>query len=59
MTARGPLGMGPIAPWPFDRLYSGFDSGLVLANASNSIRHSAERHIGWIRDELRDPDERV
>lgn len=51
--------MGSIAPWPFDRLYSGFDSGLVLANASNSIRHSAERHIGWIRDELRDPDERV
>lgn len=47
-----------IAPWPFDRLYSGFHPGLIRSGASDAVAHSAGRHIGWIHDDLRDPDER-
>ncbi len=62
---RLPLGPRPvtrimdaIAPYPFDRVYSGFDPGLIAAGATEAVTYSAQRHIGWIRDELRDPDER-
>ena len=47
-----------IEPWPFDRLYSGFAPGLIESDASTAVRFSAERYIGWLRDEIRDPDER-
>jgi glyoxylase-like metal-dependent hydrolase (beta-lactamase superfamily II) len=50
--------VGAIAPWPFDRLYSGFSPGLIDASASDAVRFSAERYIGWLRDDIRDPDER-
>ena len=48
-----------IAPYPFDRLYSGFDPGLIANGADAAVRESAARYIGWIRDERRDPDERI
>lgn len=48
-----------IEPWPFDRLYSGFHPGLIETDAHAAVRRSAERYIGWIRDEIRDPDEDV
>ncbi|MBA3377978.1 MAG: hydrolase [Chloroflexia bacterium] len=48
-----------IEPWPFDRLYSGFHPDLIETDAHAAVSRSAERYIGWIRDELRDPDERT
>ncbi|MEJ7902428.1 MAG: hypothetical protein WKF63_11325 [Thermomicrobiales bacterium] len=48
-----------LAPWPFDRLYSGFDPGLIETDAHPAVTRSAERYIGWIRDDLRDPDEQA
>jgi len=48
-----------IAPWPFDRLYSGFHPGLIATDAHSAVQRSAERYIGWIRDDIRDPDERT
>jgi glyoxylase-like metal-dependent hydrolase (beta-lactamase superfamily II) len=47
-----------VAPLAFDRLYSGFDPGLIATNASEAVQYSANRYIGWINDELRDPDDR-
>ncbi|MBA2468990.1 MAG: hydrolase [Chloroflexia bacterium] len=46
-----------IAPWPYDRLYSGFHPGLIETDASKAVQRSAERYIGWLRDDIRDPDE--
>jgi len=48
-----------IEPYLFDRLYSGFDPGLIAHGADAAVRRSAARYIGWIRDERRDPDERI
>jgi len=48
-----------ISPWPFDRLYSGFAPGLIASGASEAVTYSARRHIGWISEEFRDPDERT
>lgn len=63
---RLPLGPRPIgrildaiAPYPYDRVYSGFDPGLIATGAADAVRYSAERHIGWVRDELHDPDARA
>jgi hypothetical protein len=42
----------------YDRIYSGFDA-MIAAGAAEAVRFSAERYIGWIRDEIRDPDERI
>lgn len=47
-----------LAPWPFDRLYSGFHPGPIESGAREAVQYSARRHIGWIRDDLRDADER-
>lgn len=44
-----------VEPWPYDRIYSGFDPGQIAEDAANRVRYSAERHIGWINDDLRDP----
>ncbi len=46
-----------LAPWPFDRSYTGFAPGVIEHGASNAVRASAERYIGWLRDDFRDPDE--
>jgi hypothetical protein len=63
---RLPLGERPVRKivdtierYPWDRLYSGFAPGVIAEDAQEKVRRSAERHIGWIRDELRDPDERA
>lgn len=40
----------------FDRIYGGF-RGVVEKDAKTLLRTSAERYIGWLRDEIRDPDE--
>ena len=48
-----------IAPYPFDRLDSGFHPGVIERKAGEAVRLSAERYMGWIRDERRDPDERI
>ncbi len=48
-----------LKPWPFDRLYSCFHPGLIDTDAHAAVTRSAARYIGWIRDDLRDPDERA
>lgn len=40
---------------PYDRLYSAF--GAIPAGAEEVVARSAQRFIGWMRDEIRDPDE--
>ncbi len=63
---RLPLGPRPverimdaIAPYPYDRVYSGFEPGLLETGATEAVRYSADRHIGWVRDELHDPADRT
>jgi hypothetical protein len=46
-----------VAPWSFDRIYGGFDGELLASGAAEAVRASAERYIGWLRDEIRDEDE--
>ena len=49
-----------LASWPFDRAYGGFAlPGVIRQGAAEAVRRSADRYIGWIRDELRDSDERL
>lgn len=48
-----------VEPFPFDRLYSGFEPGIIGDGAKESVRYSADRYIGWITDAIRDPDERL
>jgi hypothetical protein len=48
-----------VEPYAFDRLYSGFEPGIIETGAKDAIRFSADRYIGWITDAIRDPDERV
>lgn len=48
-----------VEPLAFDRLYSGFEPGIIAEGAKESVRYSAERYIGWITDTIRDPDERI
>jgi hypothetical protein len=47
-----------VAGAAYDRIYSGFDA-MIPTGAARAVTFSAERYIGWIRDEIRDPDERV
>jgi hypothetical protein len=47
-----------LEPFPFERAYSGFDGGVLAHDAHDRVRASAERYIGWLRDEIVDPDER-
>ncbi|CAN5465748.1 MBL fold metallo-hydrolase [soil metagenome] len=47
-----------VTPWSFDRIYGGFDGELLASGGAEAVRASAERYIGWLRDEIRDPDER-
>ncbi|SDO63097.1 hypothetical protein SAMN04515671_1536 [Nakamurella panacisegetis] len=41
----------------FDRIYGAFDGRVIQADARTAVQRSADRYIGWIRDEIRDPDE--
>lgn len=47
-----------VAPFSFDRIYGGFDGELLANGAAEAVRFSADRYIGWLSDEIRDPDER-
>ncbi|QNK81902.1 hydrolase [Nakamurella sp. PAMC28650] len=41
----------------FDRIYGAFDGKVIDSGAAAAVRTSAARYIGWLRDEIRDPDE--
>lgn len=41
----------------FDRIYGGFDGQLLALGAKAAVQFSADRYLGWLRDEIRDPDE--
>jgi hypothetical protein len=47
-----------VAPLSFDRLYSGFAPAEIQEKANEAVQFSARRYISWIRDEIRDPDDR-
>jgi glyoxylase-like metal-dependent hydrolase (beta-lactamase superfamily II) len=42
----------------FDRAYGAFDERIIESGAAAAVQSSANRYIGWIRDEIRDPDEK-
>lgn len=46
-----------VAPLAFDRVYGAFDRGVIDTGAAAAVQFSAQRYLGWIRDEIRDPDE--
>ena len=46
-----------LQPLAFDRIYGGFDGSVVAAAAKAAVDFSAARYLGWLRDEMRDPDE--
>ena len=41
----------------FDRIFGAFDGRVIQTDAKAAVQRSADRYIGWIRDEIRDPDE--
>ncbi len=41
----------------FDRIYGGFHGSVIDSGAAAAVQFSAERYIGWLRDDIRDPDE--
>jgi hypothetical protein len=48
-----------VAPFPFDRIHGGFRNEHLQSGAQEAIRSSADRYIGWVMDEIRDPGERM
>ena len=48
---------GTVQPLAFDRIYGAFDRGVIETGGAAAVQASARRYIGWIRDEIRDPDE--
>lgn len=48
-----------VATYQFDRIYGGFAGQLIESDAKQIVRFSADRYIGWLHDEIRDPDEPV
>jgi glyoxylase-like metal-dependent hydrolase (beta-lactamase superfamily II) len=48
---------GAVEGFKFDRIYGAFDGRVIDTDAAAAVKRSAERYIGWIRDEIRDPDE--
>ena len=50
--------VGALEPWSFDRIYGGFGES-IQQDGQESVWRSAERYIGWMHDEIRDPDERA
>lgn len=46
-----------VEPLTFDRIYGAFDGSVIDSGGADVVRESARRYIGWIRDEIRDPDE--
>ena len=48
--------VGAVEPLAFDRIYGAFGD-VIDSGASLAVRASAERYIGWVTDQIRDPDE--
>lgn len=46
-----------VEPYAYDRIYGGFAGQSITDGARQVVRASADRYIGWLRDEIRDPDE--
>jgi len=46
-----------VAPLSFDRIYGAFEGRGIDTGGAAAVQRSAERYIGWIRDEIRDADE--
>ncbi len=46
-----------VAQLSFDRIYGAFQGRVIETGAAAAVVTSADRYIGWIRDEIRDPDE--
>ena len=46
-----------LEPLAFDRIYGGFDRSVVNGGAKAAVAFSADRYVGWLRDEIQDPDE--
>lgn len=47
-----------LEPLAYDRLYGAFGR-TIDRDARAAVAFSADRYVGWIRDEIRDPDERL
>jgi glyoxylase-like metal-dependent hydrolase (beta-lactamase superfamily II) len=47
--------LAAVEPLAYDRIYGAFS--VVDANARQVVADSAERYLGWLTDEIRDPDE--
>lgn len=45
-----------VEPYAYDRIYGGF-AGQSIDDARRIVRFSADRYIGWLHDDIRDPDE--
>jgi glyoxylase-like metal-dependent hydrolase (beta-lactamase superfamily II) len=45
--------------YEYDRIYGAFDRSILPSGARQVVRDSAERYIGWLRDDIRDPDEEL
>ncbi|WP_188941010.1 hydrolase [Nakamurella endophytica] len=48
---------GRLGELRFDRIYGGFHGSVVDRGGAAAVRYSADRYIGWLRDEITDPDE--
>ena len=46
-----------VAALPFDRIYGAFQGRVIDTGGAAAVVNSADRYLGWIRDEIRDPDE--
>lgn len=47
-----------VDPLTYDRIYGAFDGWEIRVGAREVVERSAERYVGWITDQIRDPDER-
>lgn len=47
---------GRLEPYDYDRLYGAFGAN-VVSDAKEIVRASTDRYVGWVTDEIRDPDE--
>lgn len=48
-----------VEPFAYDRVYGAFDGWVIDSGAKQIVAQSARRYIGWLRDDIRDPDERI
>lgn len=49
--------VGAVQPLSFDRIYGGFEGLVIRTGAAAAVQQSAHRYLGWLRDEIRDPDD--